>query len=216
MTLSSKAMAASAGAMSHGKLFVSTFTTTVDTYAVIDTFQVACLPGVHNALTVATNNLLFKIEYTRDGVNWLTSIEDYPVTAGTTAYLTAVRNASQYRVSVKPAAAGNHGSVTWILIANECIIPPEYRSAFAYESKTVTNAAAVALTTATYNGAMSANITVENNPIRVRWDGTDPTTSEGHLLQAGDTMKLDFTADVFHFRAIATGADGKIRVTYSR
>ena len=216
MTMVSKTMRATAGEMSPGKQFISTYTTTVNTYEVIDTFAVACNPGVHNTLTVTTNDLLFKFEYTRDGVNWLTTIEDYPVAAGTTAYLTAVRNAVMYRVSVKPAGAGSHGTVTWILINNQTIIPPEYRAAFAYEAITVSNAHAESLTTTTHNGAMTANITVENNPIRVRWDGTAPTTSEGHLLQTGDTLKLDFTADIFHFKAIATGADSTIRVTYSR
>ena len=216
MTLSSMTTRATAGEMAPGKMWVSTYTTTVDTYAVIDTFAVACNPGIHDTLTVATNNLLFKFEYTRDGVNWLTVIEDYPVAAAATAYLTAVRNAIMYRVSVKPAVAGNHGSVTWILVNNQTIIPPEYRAAFAYESATVTNAAAVSLTSTTYNGAMTANITVEDNPIRVRWDGTAPLTTEGHLLQSGDTLKLDFTADIYHFKAIATGGNAKIRVTYSR
>jgi hypothetical protein len=219
MTFVSKQLAAAAGDMSHGKMLVYTYTTTAaaaGAYEVIDTIQVSCLPGVHNTLTVTTNNLLFKFEYTRDGVNWVTTIEDFPVSAGATAMLTAVRNASQYRVSVKPAVAGNHGTVTWIFIANTTIIPPEYRAAFAYEDITVSNAHYEPLTVATMDGAFSANITVEDNPVRVRWDGGNPTTSIGHLLQSGDQLKLDFTADLWHFKAIATGGDSKLRVTYSK
>jgi hypothetical protein len=202
--------------MAHGKMVIYTATTTVDTYEVIDTIQVSCLPGVHNTLSVTTNNLLFKFEYTRDGVNWVTTIEDFPVAAAATATLTAVRNASQYRVSVKPAAAGVHGSVTWIFVANTIIVPAEYRAAFAYEDIVVSNAHYETFTTATLDGAITANITVEDNPVRVRWDGGNPTTSIGHLLQSGDQLKLDFTADLWHFKAIATGGDSKLRVTYSK
>jgi hypothetical protein len=169
-----------------------------------------------NSIYVTTNNLLFKFEYTRDAVTWVTSIEDYPIAAAGNAQLSTIRQAVQYRVSVKPAVAGAHGSCTWILSVSGIIIPPEYRSAFNYESLTITNAAAVALTPATAQGAFTANITVEDNPIRVRWDGTAPTTSEGHLLQSGDSLKLDFTADIWKFRAIATGANSKLRVTYSK
>jgi hypothetical protein len=121
-----------------------------------------------------------------------------------------------YRVSVKPAVAGAHGSCTWQLILNDQVLSAEYRGAFTYESLTITSGAAVPLTLATFDGALTANITVENNPIRVRWDGTAPTTTEGHLLQSGDQLKLDFTADIWHFKAIATGADSKLRVTYSK
>ena len=216
MTFVSKTNAASAGDMAHGKMLIYTHTTTVDTYEIIDTVQTACLPGVHNSISVTTNNLLFKFEYTRDGVNWVTSIEDYPISAAASGFLSAVRNAIQYRVSVKPAVAGAHGSCTWILTANTIIIPPEYRSAFAYEDITVSSAHYETFTTTTMNGAFTANITVEDNPVRVRWDGGNPTTLVGHLLQSGDQLKLDFTADLWHFKAIATGGDSKLRVTYSK
>lgn len=216
MTLSSITNRAVSNGMSPGRMEIFTYTTTVNTYEVIATVNTQCLPSLLNTISVTTNSLDFKFEYTRDGVNWYTSITDYSIAAAANATLTAIRNAMQYRVSVKPTVAGDHGSCTWILIVNQIVLPPEYRSAFAYESKTVTNAAVVGFTAATMDGATRANVTVENNPIRIRWDGTDPTTSEGHLLQSGDTMILDFTADLWHFRAIATGANAKIRVTYSR
>jgi hypothetical protein len=216
MTLTSIGNKASAGSMAHANVHVWTFTTVADVYAVIDTVAVAGLPAIANTISVTGNNLLFKFEYSRDGTTWATSIEDFPIAAAATQALTAARNALLYRVSVKPAVAGSHGSGTWQLILNDLVLTPEYRNAFAYESLTITNAAAVPLTLATFDGALSANITVEDNPIRVRWDGTSPTTVEGHLLQSGDTMKMDFTADIWHFRAIATGANAKLRVTYSK
>jgi hypothetical protein len=216
MTITSMYNLASAGAMSDARTSTFTHTTTVDTYEVIATVSVAGFPALSNNIYVTTNNLLFKFEYTRDNVTWHTSIEDYPIAAAGNASLTAIRQALYYRVSVKPAAAGVHGSCTWILSVSKIILPPEYRGAYAYESLTITNAVAVSLTVATGGGAYTANITVEGNPIRVRWDGTAPTTSEGHLLQSGDSLKLDFTADIYHFKAIATGANATIRVTYSR
>lgn len=216
MTLTTIANKASAGEMASANVHTFTYTTTVDTYEVIGTVTVAGMPGVMNSISVTTNNLLFKFEYTRDGVNWLTSIEDFPIAAAASNVLTAARNAIYYRVSVKPAAAGVHGSCTWIVITNNVVLSSEYRAAFTYESLTITNAVAVPLTLATFDGALSANITVEDNPIRVRWDGTAPTTTEGHLMQAGDQMKLDFTADIWHFRAIATGGNAKLRITYSK
>jgi hypothetical protein len=216
MTITNLINKAPAGVMSRANAHVFTFTTTVDTYVVIDTVVVAGFPALTNSIAVTTNNLLFKFEYSRDGVNWSTSIEDFPIAAATTGMLTAARNALLYRVSVKPAAAGVHGSCTWSLILNDVLLSSEYRGAFTYEALTITSGAAVPLTLATFDGALTANITVENNPIRIRWDGTSPTTTEGHLLQAGDQIKLDFTADLWHFRAIATGADSKIRVTYSK
>ena len=216
MTISSITNLATAGSMTDGRTEVHTYTTVADTYAVIATVSVGGFPAICDSIYVTTNNLLFKFEYTRDGITWFTSIEDYPIAAAANATLSAIRQAIQYRVSVKPAAAGVHGSCTWIFSATKTVLPPEYRAAFNYESLTITNAAAVPLTVATAQGAFTANITVEGNPVRVRWDGTAPTTSEGHLLQSGDSIKLDFTADIYHFRAIATGANATIRVTYSR
>lgn len=216
MTLTTMLNKAPAGAMAHGKQQVFTHTNTTDVYEVIDTVAIGGMLGVTNTLIVTGHDLLFKFEYTRDGINWTTSITDFPVAAAATGMLTAVRSMVYYRVSCKNAVAGQNGSVTWVLTTTDMVVPPEYRAAFAYESLTITNAAAVPLTLATFDGAFCANISVEDNPIRVRWDGTDPTTTEGHILQSGDTMHLDFTADIWHFRAIATGGNAKLRVTYSK
>jgi hypothetical protein len=216
MTITSIANRPVAGKMANGKVEIFTYTTTVDTYEVIGTVNVAGLPAVYNTIAVTTNNLLFKFEYTRDGTNWVASIEDFPIAAAATNSLSAARSAVSYRVSVKPAVAGSHGSCTWQVICNDTVLSSEYRGAFAYESLSITNAAAVPLTLATFDAALSANITVEGNPIRVRWDGTAPTAAEGHLLQSGDQIKMDFTADIWHFKAIATGANATIRVTYSK
>jgi hypothetical protein len=216
MTLTSLTNAGATYGFTVGRQESFTHTTDSNSYVVIATLPTVNLIALWNNISVTTHDLLFKFEYTRDGSTWYAAIEDYPIAAGASARLSAVRSCMFYRVSVKPAVADTHGSCVWIFTASSLIAPPEYKGAFAYESITVTNAAAIGFTLATMSDGTRANITVEDNPIRIRWDGTSPTTSEGHLLQNGDTMVLDFTADMYHFRAIATGSNAKIRVTYSR
>lgn len=97
-----------------------------------------------------------------------------------------------------------------------------------FEAITVSTAA-VALTTATYqvsvdNGgskdrvtAKLATITVETDSIRVRFDGTAPTSTNGHLFQAGDVIELVSMTQVKNFKAIRSSAavgDAKLMVTY--
>ena len=87
-------------------------------------------------------------------------------------------------------------------------------SATAYESITVDNTAG-GLTAVTYGDAVQALITVESHPMRYRLDGTDPTDTEGHLVDDGDTIVLTSAADIAGFSAIrTTGDSATIRVTY--
>jgi hypothetical protein len=217
MTLTSLINRPVAGAMSGAKMENFTYTTTGNAYAVIATVNVINMPAVLNSISVTGNNLLFKFEYSLDGVNWTASITDFPIAAASSAQLSAVRQVMSYRVSVKPAVADSHGSCIWQFVASQNWIPSEFKRATAYESITVTNAVAVGFTLATMDGNTRANVTVEDNPIRIRWDGlADPTTTEGHLIQAGDSFVLDFTADMYHFRAIAQAGNAKLRVTYAR
>lgn len=86
----------------------------------------------------------------------------------------------------------------------------------AYESLTVTNSAITTLTRDLMSTVWTAMITVEDNPIRFRTDGGDPTLTEGHLIQAGDTININTTFDALNFKCIAIGNAAKIRVSYSR
>ncbi len=65
-----------------------------------------------------------------------------------------------------------------------------------------------------YKRAVKAFVTVETNPMRVRFDGTAPTTTVGHLLAAGDVMMITGDANVANAHFIATASDGAIKVTY--
>jgi|GEM_PF-1048132 len=85
---------------------------------------------------------------------------------------------------------------------------------FDYESVTVTNTA-IGLTAATYLDATRAEMTLENAQIRIRDDGVNPTSSEGHPVEVGDIISLTSAAQIAGFKAIRTGStNGVLKVTY--
>ena len=96
------------------------------------------------------------------------------------------------------------------------------RAGFTHESITVSSSS-VGLTEATYSPGTQvpptrgAIITVEDQNIRFRIDGTAPTSSVGHLAKNDDTITLGSIDDVTNFRAIRqSGVDATIRVSYKR
>lgn len=96
-----------------------------------------------------------------------------------------------------------------------------------YESVTVTDTA-TALTAAKYKDAGSINtnaqrgaarvvITVETAQLRYRYDGTDPTSSEGHILNINDVLVLVGPDAMKNFRGIRTGGTSAVlKCTYER
>jgi len=91
-----------------------------------------------------------------------------------------------------------------------------------YESVSFDATAAVGLTAtkvrpAAKHSRRSAFLTFETGGVNVRYryDGTDPTTSEGHLLVDGSSMLLQGERNISRLRFIlaATGA-GIVKVTY--
>lgn len=99
--------------------------------------------------------------------------------------------------------------------------PESAATAFAYESITVATTA-IGCTTSTVSpgggpGAVRAMLTLETAQVRYRYDGIDPTSSEGHLLEIGETLVLEGAANIDRFRAIRTGStSGVLKVTYER
>ena len=94
--------------------------------------------------------------------------------------------------------------------------------AFAFETITVA-ASAIGLTAATLEGAGSgppalrAILTVENAQMRFRYDGTVPTSAEGHIAEAGDAITIEGAEDLRKWRAIRTGGSSAIlKVSYER
>lgn len=83
-----------------------------------------------------------------------------------------------------------------------------------YESITVTASAPATLTVNKRTTYKMAYLTCENNPIRYRLDGIAPTATEGHTLAAGADLKLKNKDVMAQFKAIATGADAILKVSY--
>ena len=62
-----------------------------------------------------------------------------------------------------------------------------------------------------------AVITVEDDQVRYREDGTAPSSSEGHLLNVGDTLQYldgDYTSVLGNLLFIRVTADAKLKITY--
>ena len=78
-----------------------------------------------------------------------------------------------------------------------------------YESLTI-GASAKAITAATLLSTENAQLRectgrLETAQVRYRFDGTDPTSSEGHLLEIGDEITIRGYTNLKQFRAIRTG-----------
>jgi len=60
-------------------------------------------------------------------------------------------------------------------------------------------------------------ITVESAQIRYTYDGTAPTSTLGHLVNAQDVLIVEGLSNMKNFKAIRTTANnGKLVVTYER
>lgn len=98
----------------------------------------------------------------------------------------------------------------------------EQLDAIGYELLTVTNAAAVGFTAATSAEARAAACTLEGTAtLRYRYDGTAPTTTEGHLATtpsatAPVALTIQGRNNVVRFRTIATAGNATLRCTYLR
>ena len=65
-----------------------------------------------------------------------------------------------------------------------------------------------------FKRAVRAFLTVETNTIRIRFDGTNPDSSTGHALAAGDFMTVDGEQNVSRIKMIRASADATVQVTY--
>lgn len=63
-------------------------------------------------------------------------------------------------------------------------------------------------------GASIAIITTETADIRYWVDGSTPTTSQGHLVSAGDAIKLDSVGQLTNFKAIAVSGSATMQISY--
>lgn len=82
-----------------------------------------------------------------------------------------------------------------------------------YEKITVTSSPAVGLTNPP-EGCQQALIVCSTNDIMFRRDGTDPTSTTGIPLEAGQNFVLDNYADIVRFKAIAVSTTAYLHVEY--
>ena len=93
------------------------------------------------------------------------------------------------------------------------------RRTVAFDSITVSNTA-VGLTQSNVRGSSSQPmaeevlLTVETDQIRWRDDGTDPTSSVGHLVNPGGLITLSSRDRIEKFRAIRVTTNATLRVSY--
>lgn len=103
------------------------------------------------------------------------------------------------------------------------------RFGYAHEAITVDNTSGgKSLTASNYRQTLIGNnvvqnrdaeralITVETDQIRWTYDGTAPTSTVGHLAEAGDAIELLGYENIVKFRAIRVTNNATIRVTYDR
>lgn len=83
---------------------------------------------------------------------------------------------------------------------------------FGYESLTVSSTA-VGIDDSVRDGRDRALITVEADQIRFRTDGPAPTSSEGHLVDAGSSIILESAEELVNFKAIRVTTDATLKVT---
>lgn len=84
-----------------------------------------------------------------------------------------------------------------------------------YESITVADTAIGLTTTKITDYTTLVICTLETAQIRFRVDGTNPISTEGHILDVGKTLELPVIDDIKKFKAIRTGASsGVLKCTY--
>ena len=106
-------------------------------------------------------------------------------------------------------------------MANEIVLS---RSFFGHESITVSTTA-IGFTAATITPSTAAApvppaafalATVETDQIRWTADGTTPTSTVGHLANAGDVIELHGYENVRNFRAIRVTTDATLKASFAR
>lgn len=61
-----------------------------------------------------------------------------------------------------------------------------------------------------------AFITLETGNVRFKLNGVAPTTTEGHLLLAGQNVTLNTRGQIDNFRVISVSTHGVLKISYGR
>jgi hypothetical protein len=98
---------------------------------------------------------------------------------------------------------------------------PTFYSCVGFQNLSVTSGAAVAFTLPTLTGTMkvrAVQLTVETatpgDSIRIRMDGSAPTTSVGLRFFDGDVLEIDNVDNITNFQAICVGSNAQLMVQY--
>jgi hypothetical protein len=105
----------------------------------------------------------------------------------------------------------------WILVAVVlCVLFPVAGLSADYRSLTIADTAST-LGIASMDNKYPSKVvcTLETAQIRIRMDGVNPTTTEGHILDIGQQITLSDPASINGFRAIRTGGNsGVLKCSY--
>lgn len=102
------------------------------------------------------------------------------------------------------------------------LLPPGLFASEAYDYESITVAGtAIGLTSSKLAPSSSGlptrvYISVETASVRFRMDGTDPTSTEGHILNAGDSRTISGFINLKRLKFIRTSASAVVKVTYER
>jgi len=102
---------------------------------------------------------------------------------------------------------------TWV-VEQVPDVGAKYAPSFSAGTSQVAQACATATSLTVPAGARWAVISVEDQNVRWRDDGTAPTAANGHLLYAGDS--LVYSGPLGSFQLIQTAATAKWTATYYR
>lgn len=101
------------------KAIAGTKTTTSDAYTSVPDTESGLLywfcrgfKTKYFVLSATTNNLLYSIDVSADGSNWFNIKTDQSLTTATKKSETHAEIWPYYRIQVKPAAAGQNGTIT--------------------------------------------------------------------------------------------------------
>lgn len=99
-----------------------------------------------------------------------------------------------------------------LLLVLVWLVAPVWGKYTGHQTITVTNAAAVGINS-TLLPASQAVITFEGGNVRIWFDGSNPSPTEGHLYLAGAQMILDKGDDIGNIRFIAVSASATVTVS---
>lgn len=96
--------------------------------------------------------------------------------------------------------------------------PAKLAQAYGFETITVSSTAigltSTLITPANKQAALEVLITCETGNVRFRMDGTDPTSSVGHLLPATSSLTVTGLNNLKRLKFIRVSVDATLQVTF--